>query len=86
MPQQIVVRLGPVHTLEDIKKIVSDLQVWIDSINTLLQPVLISASPVAAKVLLLEPDGMIHLWTLEAGSGTTVNYDTATRTIEITSP
>ena len=78
--------IGPVGSLAEAQYALRSIQEFADALAEVLSPLFEPTADGTFKVVVSQDDGKLHLWTLVAGSGTTVSFDSATSTVTVSAP
>lgn len=79
-------RLGPINNLQDATRALRDVE---QAVNRLTRTAAQTHDPAPAggiQFLVRETSGEYHLWTLDAGAGTTLTLDSVNRIATLTAP
>lgn len=79
-------RIGPISSLQDVTRAMADIQAWANVIESVTAEMFNRPGADELKFLVLEDTGLVKQWTLVAGAGVTLDFDTSTRTCTLTSP
>lgn len=78
--------IGAITTLPDAAKALRDVEQWANGLFIQLKSIATKPGASTLAFLVEEDTGLIEQWTLVAGAGVTLNFNTSTRVCTITSP
>lgn len=79
-------RIGGLGTLDEMRMAIRDLEAMMDSLIREAATTEDPAPAAGVQFLVRESDGTYHLWTLQAGAGTTLAFNSGTRVATVTAP